>query len=170
MTSDDTWGAPQPRRWSTRQTISAVGVAAVIAALGGAAIYAGTGGSNAAGPGRWGGPGGPGGPGGMRPAATLHGEFVVADGNGGYQTELTQTGQLTAVSDASITAKSSDGFTQTYTLGAGAAKDKVAVNDTVAIHATKINGTATATSVEESNGQMGPGGPPPMGSGGQPHR
>jgi len=115
-------GAPRPHRgWSSRQTLAAVGVAAVIAAFGGAAIYAATsGGSNDMGRG-WhgGGPGGSGfggpgagAPGGWRaPAGTLHGEVVVPDGNGAYTTVLTQTGVLSAVSDTSITAKSADGFT-----------------------------------------------------------
>jgi hypothetical protein len=161
---DPVWGQPQPRRtWSTRQTLAAVGIAVVIAALGGAAIYGATsGGSNAMGPGmngpgpgRWGGPGmGPGGPDG--PGAAVHGEFVVANGNGGYRTELTQTGVVTAVSAASITAKSADGFTQTYALDGRAANAQPAVNDTVTIRATLDDGTATATVVE---GNDGPGGP-----------
>src|SRR6202051_4121020 len=119
---EPTWGAPRPHRgWSGRQTLAAVGVAAVIAAFGGAAIYAATsGGSNdmsrsrqgrgpgGSGPGAWGPSGpGPGGPGRWSPpAAALHGEFVVPDGNGAYTTVLTQSGVLTAVSDTSITAKS----------------------------------------------------------------
>jgi hypothetical protein len=98
------------------------------------------------------GPGGPDGPG-----AALHGEFVVPDGNGGYRTELTQTGVLAAVSARSITAKSDDGFTQTYVLDGRTANAQPAVNDTVTIRATLANGTATATVVE---GNDGPGGPP----------
>jgi hypothetical protein len=146
-----------------RQTLVAVGVAVVIAALGGAAIYAATsGGSNTGihgpgpgGPGRWGGPAGPGGPG-----AALHGEFVVPDGNGGYRTELTQTGVVTAVSGGSITAESADGFTQTYVLDGRAPSTQPEVNDMVTIRATLANGTATATVVE---GNDGPSGPPPFG-------
>jgi hypothetical protein len=127
------WEAPRPHRvWSRGQTLAAVGVAAVIAAFGGAAIYCATSASNEMGPGmhgpgvhgpgRWDGPPGVGdagvGPDGPRGGATpLHGEFVVADDNGGYTTVLIQTGVLTAASDASITAKSADGFTQTYGLG-----------------------------------------------------
>ena len=123
MSSDTTpvWGTPQPdRRWTRGHTLAAVGIAAVIAAFGGAAIYAATGGhSNTMGP-RGFGPGG--GPFGhdaqsaMGPADALHGEFVVSAQNGGYTTELIQTGVLTAVSETSITAKSEDGFMQTYTL------------------------------------------------------
>jgi hypothetical protein len=180
-----TWGAPANTRWSTRQTLAAVGIAAVIAALGGAAIFAATSteshamGPGGRGPGQWGGPdggpGGPGGPGAGRPggpgdpghAAPLHGEFVVSDGNGGYTTELTQNGVVTAVSDTSITAKSTDGFTQTYVLQTGAAKGQVAVNDTVNIQATKAGGQPTATTVVEGS-EPGPGGP--GGPGGRPPR
>src|SRR6476469_560721 len=124
MTTDEigterqVWGAPQPepRRWGWRESAAAVAVAAVIAALGGAAIYAATEGTShpfgvshqAPGP-----PGGmQAGPGGRQGAAgrpgqeeiappTLHGEFVVADGKGGYRTELTQTGTVTAISPTS---------------------------------------------------------------------
>jgi len=83
------WGAPQPgRKWTSRHTLAAAGVVAVIAAFGGAAIYAATAGhSTATGPGGFGLDGGPG-PGfhdGRRalgttdPADALHGEFVVAE-------------------------------------------------------------------------------------------
>jgi hypothetical protein len=168
------WGASQPRRgWSRGQTFAAFGVAAVIAAFGGAAIYAATGGSSSAmGPGVHGGPGagglsgprgtgdpGRGPDGGRAPAAPLHGEFVVAAENGGYVTELVQTGVLTAVSDSSITAKSADGFTQTYVLGGHVADAPLATTATVTVHATLVDGTATATTVAGSD-DPGPGGPP----------
>jgi hypothetical protein len=160
------WGAPRPHRgWSSRQTLAAVGVAAVIAAFGGAAIFAATsGGSNGMSRG-WHGPG-PGGPGRWSaPAAALHGEFVVPDGNGAYTTVLTQTGVLTAVSDTSITANSADGFTQIYTIAPGsrAANTQLAVNDTVTIRANVTNNAATATTVTEGD-DPGPGGPAPMGA------
>jgi hypothetical protein len=184
------WGSPQSSRWSKRQTLAAVGIAVVIGGLGGAAIFAATGGdARAAGPGRhagqWGpgapggGPGGPGGPGGgwqsggpggPGRAAPLHGEFVVFDEDAGYITEMTQTGVVTSVSDTSLTAKSADGFTQTYVLASGATKGQVEVNDTVSIRATKADGQATATFVAEGDGPGGPGGPPPMGPGGPPPR
>ncbi len=125
---------PSPRRWGLREIAAAVGVAAVIAAFGGAAIYAATEGSShsfgaphqAVGPGG-GKPGGPGGPGGQHgaiggpsPAAvgstSLHGEFVVPDGSGGYSTVLTQTGTVTAISPTSITVRSEDGYSQTYVI------------------------------------------------------
>lgn len=142
-----------PDTWTTRRTVAAVGIAAVIAGLGGAAIYAATGGSSEMGPGmhgpgRWGdrAPGGPGGP------DALHGEFVVPDGAGGYVTDLTQTGVLTAVSDASITAKSADGYTQTYVLGPGSRPPNahLAVSDTVTIAAKLVDGKPTATTVTEA--------------------
>jgi len=172
------WGSRQP--WSRKQTLAVVGVAVVIAAFGGAAIYAATdGSSNATGPGwhgpgrggpnRWNGPRGPQGPGrgvdDAGPPDSLHGEFVVSDGNGGYTTMLTQTGVLTAVSDTSITAKSADGFTQTYTItpGSRAANSQLAVDDTANILATVANGTATATTVTKGD-DAGPGDPPPFGS------
>jgi hypothetical protein len=162
-------GAPPARRgWPRGQTLAAVGVAAAIAAFGGAAIYAATGLGPGihAGPGavRWGGPRStedPGrGPDGWRgPAVPLHGEFVVADQNGGYVTELIQTGVLTAASDTSITARSADGFTQTYALGSHAANTALEPDATVTVHATLVDGTATATMVAGSD-DPGPGGPP----------
>jgi hypothetical protein len=52
-----------------------------------------------------------GGPGGQSMLAnSLHGEYVVSDGNGGYTTELTQTGTVTAISSTALTAKSDDGY------------------------------------------------------------
>ena len=40
----------------------------------------------------------------------------MPDANGGYTTMLTQTGTVTAVSAASITVRSVDGYTQTYVI------------------------------------------------------
>ena len=171
QTQDPTWGAPQnvpAKGWSARKTVAAVGVAAVIAAGGGAAIYAASGssGNAATGPGGMGGPGmsamggGPGAGGGQAgPMSALHGEFVVADSNGGYTTEVTQTGTVTAVSATSITTKSADNFTRTYTIGAGGNATTVAVGDTATIRGTVSGDTATATTISEGTGQMG--GPPP---------
>lgn len=168
---EPTWGAPQPHRgWSKQQTLAAIGVAAVIAGFGGAAIYAATGSSSDAfghgpGPGgthRWNGPGrGTDGPG---VGPSLHGQFVVSDGNGGFTTVLTQSGVLTAVSGTSITAESPDGFTQVYTITPGSppANAQLAVNDTANIRATLSNGTATATTVDEDDA-AGSDGPPPFG-------
>jgi hypothetical protein len=181
------WGAPEPspRRWGLRETAAAVGVAAVIAGLGGAAIYAATdGGSHTMGGphqafGAGGMPGGPGGPragaiGGPGPAATnetsLHGEFVVSDGAGGYTTVLTQTGTVTAISSTSITVRSADGYSGTYVIPqtAGAAGSPFAVDDQVVVRATRTGQTATVTNIGSPRvgapgvpgGPGGPGGPP----------
>ena len=175
---------PSPRRWGLRETAAAVGVAAVIAALGGAAIYAATEGSShsfgaphkAVGPGD-GKPGGPGGQhgaiGGPGPAAvgstSLHGEFVVPDGSGGYSTVLTQTGTVSATSPTSITVRSEDGYSQTYVIPntAGNAAPPFAVDDHVVLRATHNGQTATVTNIGNAqHGEpLGPGGP-----GAPPHR
>ncbi|CAM3840017.1 hypothetical protein [Smaragdicoccus niigatensis] len=161
------WGAPQPAataKWSTKKTLAAVGIALGIAVAGGGAIYAlsnSTSSSVQQGFGQGGAPGQGGGQfgGGMRGGMgmALHGEFVVSDGNGGYTTELTQEGTVTAVSDTSLTVKSVDGFSQIYTL---TTPSSVAVGDTVNVRATESNGTATAISVRsgEDGFDRGPGG------------
>ena len=155
---------PSPRRWGLRQTAAAVGVAAVIAAFGGAAIYAATEGSShsfgathqAVRPGG-GMPGGPGGQhgaiGGTGTAAvgstSLHGEFVVPDGSGGYSTVLTQTGTVTAISPTSISVRSDDGYSQTYVIPntAGNAGPPFAIDDHVVLRATRNGQTATVTNI-----------------------
>src|SRR6478736_3109024 len=118
------WGAPaeHPKTWSTRTTVAAIGIAAALAAVGGVVVYAATDGSgdgHAGGPPGWG-AGGPGGPGGFQ--RSLHGENVVSDGHGGFSTELTQTGDVTAASDTSLTVRSQDGYSQTYVLDADTRK------------------------------------------------
>jgi hypothetical protein len=180
------WDAPQssPRRWGLRATAAAVGVAAVIAAFGGATIYATTEGSSHSfgAPhqafGQGGGmPPGPGGQhgsgGGPGPAAvdstSLHGEFVVPDGAGGYTTVLTQTGTVTAISPTSITVRSEDGFSQTYVIPstAGNAGAPFAMDDRVVVRATRNGQTATVTNIgnPQLDGPSGPGRP-----GAPPHR
>ncbi|MDT7732637.1 MAG: hypothetical protein QOK45_2890 [Mycobacterium sp.] len=168
-----------PRRWGLRATAAAVGVAAVIAAIGGAAIYAATeGSSHSFGAshqafGQGGGmPAGPGGQhgsgGGPSPAAvgstSLHGEFVVPDGAGGYTTVLTQTGTVTAISPTSITVRSEDGFSQTYVIpsAAGNAGTPFAMDDRVVVRATRSGQTATVTNIvnPQLDGPGGPGAPP----------
>lgn len=179
--SEQPWGTPAqrpPQRWSSRKTVAAVAIAVGVVAAGGAAIYAASGSSSSAsstqgGPG--GQMGGPGGAGGSRGSAgsalsgALHGEYVVSDGNGGYTTELMQTGQVTAVDSTSLTAKSTDGFTKTYTIdsstavrnggsGTGSITD-VATGDTVTVVAKESGSTATANAVTEGSAQSGgPGG------------
>lgn len=164
---EHTWGAPQTRpaaTWSTKKSLAAVGIAAVIAAAGGGVVYAAThsDGSAHGGPGgagtSWGGGHNTAGPGGMgMTGQSLHGQFVISDGNGGYTTEITQTGTVTAVSDTSITAESADNFTQTYTMSDSTQHSAVKVGDTVRIQGTEANGTATATAITSGteSGQMG---------------
>jgi hypothetical protein len=157
------WGAPPPppptepkSRWTAKKTIIAVVVAVGIAGAGGAAIYAASGSvdNQAGGPGggRGGGPMVMGGPlGGM--SETQHGEF--------------QTGDVTAISDDSITLKSEDGYEKTYTIDGDTQKsDGIAKGDEVTVVATTENGTTTAESILEFDAMSrrdGKGGPPPGG-------
>ncbi|WP_410671874.1 hypothetical protein [Amycolatopsis sp. cmx-4-68] len=155
-TPDQTWGAapaPAPARpgWSPGKKIAAGAVAAAIVAGGGAAIWAASSSStttnSATGPG-----GMPGGPGGL--GAALHGEYVSSDGNGGYVTKIMQTGEVTELSATSLTAKSDDGFSKTYTITSAQATG-LATGDTITVVATESGTTATATSVTdgEAGGQ-----------------
>ncbi|MFG1625650.1 hypothetical protein [Kribbella sp. NPDC049227] len=86
----------------------------------------------------------------------LHGEFVVPKDGGGYQTVATQRGEVTAVSKESITVKSEDGYSRTYTLTedtlVNAARDgidDVKVGNTVQVTAVVADGKATASSVND---------------------
>lgn len=144
------WGAPpdHPPTWSTRTTLAAVGIAAALAAVGGVVVYASTGTGHDGGPGhQGGGPPGWGGPGGSQ--RTVHGENVVSDGEGGFTTELTQTGDVTAASATSVTVRSQDGYSRTYVLDADTRKPPQPLNngDQVSIRATERDGSATATAV-----------------------
>jgi hypothetical protein len=175
-TAEPEWGAAQhrpPQRWSTKKTLAAVAIAVGVASAGGAAIYAAGSSTEASASqgGMQGGPGGGpqlgGGQSGLMNA--LHGEFVVSDGNGGYTTELMQTGTVTAVSSSSLTAKSDDGYTKTYTIDSGTAVgnnaeiSSIANGDTVTVVATVSGDTATVDTVSEGTGQAGQG----PGAGGQ---
>jgi hypothetical protein len=162
--------------WSLRGTAAAVGIAAVIAGVGGAAVYAAT----DSGPRMMGMHGGPG-PGlgdrpGMPPrddiareaapdSASVHGEFVVADGTGGFTTMISQTGRVTAISDTAVTARSDDGYSQTYVIPAGnlgglAATPPFAVDDEVTIRATRTGQTVSVTTIAYARTRGGPIGPP----------
>ena len=150
-------GGMSQRPWGTRVTFAAVGVAALIGALGGGAVYAATDSDGGHGPGF--GPGDFGPPpfagqvrtshGGAVDPATLHGEFVVPDGHGGFQTDIVQVGTVTAVSRTSITARSDDGFTGTYVIPPAATDSTVpfGVNAKVSIRATRTGGTQTVTTI-----------------------
>ena len=171
------WGAPPARtesrsKWTVKRTAIAVAVAVGIAAAGGAAIYAASGSVDNTQGGPGGGPGGmAGGPGNGRMmggpmgglSETQHGEF--------------QTGEVTAISDDSITAKSEDGYEQTYVINSDTQMaDGIETGDTVTIIATTENDTATAASVLEfgtmpNGGQgnrNGGNGTPPSGGNGTP--
>jgi len=140
--------------WGLRGTLAAVGVATVIAGAGGAAIYAATG-SESHVMGTHGGPGG--GPGGPRPhggtgsgpfdASALHGELVMSDGTGGFTTVLSQTGTITAIDATSVSARSADGYTQTYVIPAAATAPPFGVGEQVTIRATRTGAEATVTTI-----------------------
>ncbi|WP_264039126.1 hypothetical protein [Mycolicibacterium hodleri] len=146
--------------WGMRKTIGAVAVAAAVAGVGGAAIAAATETGGHGGPGGFGdfagfagfeGP--PGSPLGAHRSeaepASLHGEYVVADDHGGYSTMMTQTGAITAISPTSVTARSADGFTQTYGIREveNASAPPFAVGDTVVIKATRQGEAAMVSSM-----------------------
>ncbi|MDT5069445.1 MAG: hypothetical protein QOK02_5600 [Mycobacterium sp.] len=158
--------------WNLRGTAVAVGVAAVIAGVGGAAVYAAT----DDGPRMMGMHTGGGMPFGdrdgsphddatratARDSASLHGEYVVANGAGGFETMISQTGRVTAISASSVTARSDDGYSQTYVISAaGAAGTRpFHVGDEVTIDATRTGQTATVIGIgEPSVTQRGQGRP-----------
>ena len=170
QSTSDTWGAPRqpsPGRWSGKRIVIAIAVAVGIAGAGATAVYAASDSADSGGTSAQGGPGGTGGPpdgggmdgGGMGggPGAlsqALHGEYVVSDGNGGYTTELLQNGEVTAISDTSVTVESEDGYTKTYTVDADLSD--IATGDDVTVTADE---SGTAATVVEA-GQMGQGQPP----------
>jgi len=86
--------------------------------------------------------------------AALHGTFVVPDADGGYRTVVTQRGDVTAVSDTSLTVRSEDGFVATYRLteatsvlgGAGGVTD-IAEGDQVGVGADRKASVNTARHV-----------------------
>jgi hypothetical protein len=99
-----------------------------------------------------GGPGfpGPGGPGGFGPfgaGGSIHGEFTRRSGTG-YQTVDTQVGTVQTVSTTSITVKSADGFTQTYT----ASTNTVVNSGQLGINSVKVNDTVQVEAVVTGSG------------------
>jgi hypothetical protein len=107
-------------------------------------------------PGPRGGMRGPAGPLAFGPGRVLHGEYVVPKPGGGYQTVDVQDGAVTAVSSTSITVKSDDGFSKTYTVSdkslVTADRDGIAavkVGDRVSVQATVNGGTATITAIRD---------------------
>ncbi|GAA2648978.1 hypothetical protein [Paractinoplanes durhamensis] len=140
------------------------GIVAVAVASAGvtAGIMAAVGGGSSATTGPGGGQGlgqngpGTGQAGGTTTASALHGTYVVSDGNGGYVTQLAQTGTVSTISSSSITVKSDDGYSKTYviststTVGTGRIAD-VLKGHTVRIVATSAKQKVTATSITDTS-------------------
>lgn len=142
-------------------------VAVLIGGLGGGAIFAATAGSSpamgGAARGQMHGP--PPGSGGPKPArapasdgptGVLHSEYVVADGNGGFTTRMTQTGVVDEATLSTIVVRSADGYVQIYAFPSAAVTPatSVAANDTVTVEATRIGTTVTLNRITEA--------PPPV--------
>jgi hypothetical protein len=102
--------------------------------------------------------GGFGGPGGFGHFGGLHGEFTIRKPDGsGFQTMATQKGEVTAVSPSSITVKSEDGFSRTYSVDentvVGSGRDgigTVKTGDTVHVAGIIEGGQAKAAAVIDS--------------------
>jgi hypothetical protein len=114
------------------------------------------------------GPRGPGGPGGRfkggpgpgfgggAPRGAIHGEFVAPDGSGGYRTVAMQVGDVTSVSSDSITVKSADNFSRSYSVDqntvVNSGRDGIANvknGDKVAVNAVVNGDKAAARSVQD---------------------
>lgn len=102
------------------------------------------------------------GAGGLRGA--LHGEVTVPQADGtGTEVVLVQSGTVTAVSATSLSVRSTDGFTTTYTVGSstavraagGTAISAIEKDATVWVVATKAR--AALTVVDRAGGPMGRG-------------
>ncbi len=179
-------GEPERPKWSTRKTtaVTVVAAAAVLAIGGVAVAHSGSDSGSGTSQGPGGGQGGPGGfpgggamPGGAGLAGALHGTFVTGS-NGSYVTRLMQTGEVTAVSSSTLTVKSTDGYTKTYTLssattvnGGQSQLSAVQSGHTVTVVASEAGAATTVTDQSlATTGQNGQGGFPggaPGGSTGQ---
>ncbi|HZQ77970.1 MAG TPA: hypothetical protein VFE55_11610 [Acidimicrobiia bacterium] len=88
----------------------------------------------------------------------IHGEMTVKKPDGsGYETVATQVGEVTAVSPSSITVKSEDGFSRTYSVDentvVGSGRDgigSVKSGDTVRIAGVVDGGNAKAAAIMDS--------------------
>jgi hypothetical protein len=86
----------------------------------------------------------------------LHGQFIERVA-GGYQTVDVQSGQVTAVSSSSITLRSTDGFTRSYTVVVGTtmvdagrgAISVVRIGDQASVEATVSGNKAVATRIDD---------------------
>jgi hypothetical protein len=156
-------GSAEPGRKKRNPKVAIAGaLVAVAIASGGitAGIMAATGRGNGnsvtgapSGAGFGGGRGG--GFGGGSAMAALHGTYVVSDGNGGYSTELTQTGTVSAVSSSAITVKSEDGYSKTYAITSSTSVDNGSdqIGSVVAGHTVRIvaDSKASATAITDTN-------------------
>ena len=179
------WGAKPPvegrRRMSTlAKSLTAAGVAAVIAVGGTVAVTSanadnttaapsavqspgveGSGATGATGTGGVAGAGRSGGFGGAMAsrslvAGALHGEFVVSDGSGTV-TERLQTGVVTSVSATSLAVMSTDNFAATYAISSGTDVSSLATGTTITVIATVNGNTLTAVSISAAQGGTGTG-------------
>jgi hypothetical protein len=163
--------APEKPAWSTKKTtaVTAVAAAAVLAIGGVAVANSGddSGSSSSQGPGGF--PGRGAAPAGGGLTGALHGTYV-AQADGSYVTRVFQTGEVTAASATSVTVKSTDGYTKSYTVssstsvngGQSTAAD-IETGHTATVTATEA---AAATSILDQSlagtggGQGFPGGAP----------
>jgi hypothetical protein len=155
-----TWGEEPPPQaaaagtgWNGRKTLVALAIAAGIAVVGGGVIYAASNSDAAQG---MGGPGGYGrGPGG--------GLVIMGGPFGDTQHGEFQNGEVTEISDSSITVKSTDGFSETYKIdgdtqvnGGQGDLDDIAKGDVVTVvAAAEGDGEATVDSIMKGNVQRG---------------
>ena len=117
---------------------------------------------------------------GLGPNGAVHASYTVKGPNGNYETIDTQYGTAEAVSSGSITVKSADGFSQTYTVGSSTVVDadyngilSVKVGDTISVEGLVSGSTVTAervldvTQVQANRKSWAPGPPDlPGGPGG----
>jgi hypothetical protein len=102
----------------------------------------------------------------------LHGSFVVPDSDGGYRTVVVQRGEVTAVSETSLTVVSEDDFTTTYRLdddtlvmGGTGGVDAIDEGDRVSVTGERTDGGVRAVHVTDLSAfdrlPRGPWGPTP---------
>jgi hypothetical protein len=86
------------------------------------------------------------------PSEVLHSEVVLANGDGGYSTKMTQTGTVDEITLSSIVVRSADGYTQIYVFPSAAVMParNVAPNDTVTVQVTRTGPTVTLNSIGEA--------------------
>ena len=90
------------------------------------------------------------------PRGAIHGEFVAPDGSGGFRTVAMQMGDVTSVSSDSITVKSADNYSRTYSVDqntvVNSGRDGIANvknGDKVAVNAVVTSGKAAARSIQD---------------------